>query len=216
MGCIVVSVDYRLAPESPFPAAVDDVLAAADWLAGHAVEIGGNPARVAVAGDSSGGTLSATVGQHLRGRADIRLLLQVLIYPGTDLRMTAPSYTRLGEGDFLTATKMRWFIEKYLRDPADAANPLASPLLVESCAGLAPALLLTAGLDPLIDEGAAYGERLREAGVAVEHVNYDGWPHGFFFWSETKAAVDATARIVTALRRAFEGGAARSTAWPVS
>jgi acetyl esterase len=202
-GCMVISVDYRLAPEHRFPAAVDDMLAAANWLAINAAAIGADPQRVAVAGDSSGGTLAATLGQLLRGRSDIRLRLQVLIYPGTDLRMVSPSYTRLGNGYFLTKTKMEWFIRNYLRSPADADDPRASPLLAENFENLPPALLLTAGLDPLLDEGVAYGERLREAGAAVEHVNYEGWPHGFFFWSETSAAADANARIEAALRAAL-------------
>ena len=202
-GCMVVSVEYRLAPEHRFPAAVQDVLAAADWIAAEADAIGADRFRVAVGGDSSGGTLSATVAQRMRGRTDIQLCLQVLIYPGTDLRMGTPSYQRLGDGYFLTAAKMRWFVDQYLRSPADADDPLASPILAEDLAGLAPALLITAGLDPLIDEGVAYGKRLLQAGVAVEHVNYDGWPHGFFFWAETRAAADANARIETALRRAF-------------
>ncbi len=204
-GCIVISVDYRLAPEHRFPAAVDDMLAAADWVAANAAMIGADPHRVAVAGDSSGGTLAATLGQLLRGRSDIRLRLQVLIYPGTDLRMVSPSYTRLGQGFFLTKTKMEWFIRNYLRSPADAEDPRASPLLADDFSAICPtpALLITAGLDPLLDEGVEYGDRLRAAGVAVEHVNYEGWPHGFFFWAETSAAADANARIEAALRTAL-------------
>lgn len=202
-GCMVVSVEYRLAPEHRFPAAVEDVFCAAEWLAAEAQNIGADPMRVAVAGDSSGGTLTATVCQQLRGRVDIQTCLQVLIYPGTDLRMNTPSYTRLGDGYFLTAAKMRWFIEQYLDSPADAENPLASPVLVESFAGLPPALLITAGLDPLLDEGIEYGARLRQAGVEVEHVNFDGWPHGFLFWADTSAATRANALIVMALQRAF-------------
>ena len=202
-GCMVVAVDYRLAPEHKFPAAVEDVLAAADWIAREARGRGGDPGRVAVGGDSSGGALSATVAQHLRGRADIRVVLQVLIYPGLDLRMNTPSYARLRDGYFLTAAKMRWFADHYMRSPADAHDPLASPGLAEDVSDLPPVLLLTAGLDPLLDEGVAYAERLRGAGVAVEHVNYEGWPHGFFFWSGTDAAEDANKRIEAALHRAF-------------
>jgi len=202
-GCMVVAVEYRLAPEHRFPAAVEDVLSAAEWIAVQADAIGADRMRVAITGDSSGGTLTATVCQQLRGRADLRVCLQVLIYPGTDLRMTAPSHVRLGEGNFLTAAKLRWFYEQYLRSPADAEDPLASPLLAESVAGLPPALLITAGLDPLLDEGIEYAERLRQAGVPVEHINYEGWPHGFFFWAGTEAATDSTARIEAALRQAF-------------
>jgi acetyl esterase len=202
-GCIVVAVDYRLAPEHRFPAAVEDIESAADWLARNAQAIGADPLRVAVAGDSSGGTLAASLAQMLRSRADIKLCLQILIYPGTDLRMTSPSYTRLGQGYFLTAPKMAWFIGNYVRTPADAEDPRASPLLAGDFANLPPALLLTAGLDPLLDEGVAYAERMRAAGGTVEHVNYEGWPHGFFFWSDSSAAADANARIEAALKMAF-------------
>ena len=156
-----------------------------------------------MAGDSSGGTLSATVAQQMRGRDDLRIRLQVLIYPGMDLRMGTPSYARLGQGNFHTAANMRWFVGHYLRSPSDASDPLASPVLVESCAGLPPALLITAGLDPLLDEGIAYADRLRTAGVPVEHVDYPGWPHGFFFWAGTDAAVDATHRVEAALKAAL-------------
>ena len=202
-NCMVVSVDYRLSPEHRFPAAVEDVLAAAEWIAAEGAAAGGDPQRVAVAGDSSGGTLAATVAQEMRGRSDIRVCLQILVYPGTDLRMGSDSYKRLGQGYFLTAAKMRWFIEQYLSSMADADNPLASPLLSADLTDVAPALLMTAGLDPLLDEGLAYGDRLREAGVAVEHVNYEGWPHGFFFWAQTSASVDANDRIEKSLNAAF-------------
>ncbi len=201
--CLVVSVDYRLAPENPFPAAVDDVLTAARWVAETIAAHGGDPLRVAVAGDSSGGTLSAVVAQHAPGIPGLRIVLQVLIYPGTDLRMVSETYRTNGEGYFLTAAKMRWFIEKYLSRPEDALDPRASPLLAPSLAGQPPALILTASLDPLLAEGQAYAVRLEEAGTPVEIVNYEGWPHGFFFWSETESARDATARIVAALGSAF-------------
>ena len=202
-GCMVVSVEYRLAPEHRFPAAVEDVLAAAEWLAAEAPALGADAQRVAVAGDSSGGTLAATLCQLMRNRASLRIVLQVLIYPGTDLRMGSASYQRLGSGYFLTATKMRWFIGNYIRSPADTEDARASPLLADDFTGLPSALLITAGLDPLLDEGIAYGERLRAAGCALDHVNYDGWPHGFFFWARASAAADANARIETALARAF-------------
>jgi acetyl esterase len=137
--------------------------------------------------------------------AGLRIVLQVLIYPGTDLRANSETYKTLGEGFFLTAAKMHWFIGNYLGDAADALDPRASPLLAASVAGQPPALILTAGLDPLLAEGRAYADRLVAAGVPVDLVNYDGWPHGFFFWSETEPAKDATARIVHALGRAFAG-----------
>ncbi len=201
--CLVVSVDYRLAPEHRFPAAVDDCLAAGQWVAREIARHGGDPVRVAIAGDSSGGTLSAVVSQHAAAIPGLRIRLQVLIYPGTDLRANSETYRTLGNGNFLTAAKMAWFIGNYLADPADALDPRASPLLAEPLPEEPPALILTAGLDPLLAEGRAYAERLRSAGVPVEIVNYEGWPHGFFFWSDTDAARDAMARIVNALRRAF-------------
>jgi len=188
-GCIVISVEYRLAPEHRFPAAVEDVFSAAEWLDAQAEAIGADRARVAIGGDSSGGTLTATLCQMLRGRHGLHVVLQVMIYPGTDLRMGTPSYTRLGDGYFLTAAKMQWFLDQYLRSPADAHDKRASPLLEKDLTGLPPALLLTSGLDPLLDEGVEYAERLRAAGVAVEHVNYEGWPHGFFFSRLAKLTV---------------------------
>jgi acetyl esterase len=208
--CLVVSVEYRLAPEHRFPAAVDDCLAAARWVAAGIARHGGDPRRVAVAGDSSGGTLAAVVSQHEAAIPGLGIVLQALIYPGTDLRANSETYRTLGEGFFLTAAKMRWFIGNYLARAEDALDPRASPLLADSLAGQPPALIITAGLDPLLDEGRAYADRLREAGTAVEVVNYEGWPHGFFFWSDTEPARDAMARLVQALRAALaDDGAGR-------
>jgi acetyl esterase len=201
--CLVVSVEYRLAPEHRFPAAVDDCLAAAHWVGREIAKHGGDAARAAVAGDSSGGTLSAVVSQHAPAIPGLRIALQVLIYPGTDLRANSETYRTLGQGFFLTAAKMAWFINNYLAHPGDALDPRASPLLAEPLAEEPPALILTAGLDPLLSEGRAYADRLRKAGVPAEIVNYEGWPHGFFFWSDTDAAKDALERIVSALRQAF-------------
>jgi acetyl esterase len=182
---------------------VEDSLAAARWVATSIAQHGGDPQRVAVAGDSSGGTLAAVIAQQMAGHPGLRIVLQVLIYPGTDLRMVSESYRTNGEGFFLTAAKMRWFIENYLSRPEDALDPRASPLLAKSVAGQPPALIITAGLDPLLDEAREYADRLRQAGVTVEVVNYDGWPHGFFFWSHTEPARDSAQRIATALKSAF-------------
>ena len=213
--CLVVSVDYRLAPEHRFPAAVEDCIAAAQWVAREIARHGGDPRRVAVAGDSSGGTLAAVVSQHAAEIPGLRIVLQVLIYPGTDLRANSETYRTLGDGFFLTAAKMQWFIGNYLADRSHALDPRASPLLAELVAGQPPALIITAGLDPLLAEGRAYADRLTTAGTPVDLVNYEGWPHGFFFWSETAPAKDATGRVVQALRKAFAASQDRAASAPI-
>ncbi len=190
-GAIVVSVDYRLAPEHPFPAAVDDCLAVTRWVLAHASEPGGDPARVAVGGDSAGGNLSAIVAQQLRGR----LAFQLLVYPATDLAMTAPSIKENGDGYLLTKASMDWFIDHYLGGTGAALDdPLVSPLRAADVRGVAPALVITAEFDPLRDEGEAYATRLRDAGVPVTLHRYDGEIHGFFTLGalvpDGKAAVD--------------------------
>lgn len=204
VGCLVAAVEYRLAPEHRFPAAYEDCWAALRWIAHHAAEHGGDPGRIAVAGDSSGGGLAASLCLAARDAGGPRLLAQALIYPALDLGMATGSYRRLADGYFLTAAKMRWFIGNYLSDPAQAEDWRASPLRAASFAGLPPALVITTDLDPLCDEGRDYAARLREAGVEAELVEYGGWPHGFFFWSGTEAAASSLARVEAALRRAFQ------------
>lgn len=207
-GCIVVNVDYRLAPEHPFPAAVEDCLAAARWTLDHIAELGGDPARVAVGGDSAGGNLAAVVAQELPGR----FVLQVLVYPVTDLTWSHPSIEENAEGYLLTKASMVWFGSHYLGD-ADPTHPLASPLHAqdERLAGACPAFVITAEFDPLRDEGEAYARRLAEAGVSVQHVRYDGQIHAFFSMpGAVPAALDALDRTAAALREAF--GTAAPTA----
>lgn len=204
-AAIVVSVDYRLAPENRFPAAYDDAVCAAQWVFSHATSFGGDPTRVAVAGDSAGGNLAAAVAQalhHLDGPAPV---LQWLLYPVTDLADESPSYETFADGFFLTRKAMRSFIAHYTGgDSAAAADPRASPLRAESVAGLAPALIQTAGFDPLRDEGRAYAERLLEAGVSVDYRNYPGQLHGFFGMSGAiSGAAAATAEAVVVLRRSL-------------
>jgi acetyl esterase len=180
-GCVVVSVDYRLAPEHRFPAAPDDCLAAARWAAEHAAELGADPARIAVAGDSAGGALAAVTALRVRDEGGPRLAGQLLIYPVTDLEMPArPSFVENGEGYGLTGEDMAWFRGHYLNDPSEARHPHASPMHAPDLRGLPPALVVTAEYDPLRDEAEDYAARLRDAGVTTAACRYDGVIHGFF------------------------------------
>ena len=203
--CAVFSVDYRLAPEYKFPAAVNDSYAATEWIADHAAELGVDRSRIGVGGDSAGGNLAAIVSQIARDRGGPRIAFQLLIYPATDMRMGMPSIDENADGPLLTKEAMRWFVNHYLNSEADRVHPLASPLLAADMAGLPPAFILTAECDPLRDEGEAYGRRLREAGVPAEVQQYKGMPHGFFSFG---AALDggrrAFADVTGRLRSAFE------------
>jgi acetyl esterase len=177
--CVVVSVDYRLAPEHRFPAAAEDSYAATVWTARHADELGIDRGRIAVGGDSAGGNLAAVVSLMDRDRGTSHVAYQVLIYPITDANLETPSYIENGAGYFLTTERMAWFWELYLNDASEAANPYAAPLQAESLAGLPPAYVMTAEFDPLLCEGDAYADRLEVAGVSVERELYDGQIHGF-------------------------------------
>jgi len=178
-GVSVVSVDYCLAPEHKFPAAVDDAWAATRWVVAHAGELAVDASRLAVGGDSAGGNLAAVVALLARGKGAPAIAVQVLIYPVADLVGETRSYRDFAEGYLLTREGMRWFIAHYLTAEAEAVDWRASPLRAQSLAGLPPALIVTAGFDPLRDEGEAYAERLREAGVRVDSVCYGGMIHGF-------------------------------------
>jgi acetyl esterase len=192
-GCVVVSVDYRLAPEHKFPAAADDCYAATQWAAAHAVELGAEATRLAVGGDSAGGNLAAVVAQMARDRGGPPIVFQLLIYPATVAAFDSPSYRQNAEGYLLTAADMRWFWEHYLNGPADADNPYASPLRAKHLTGLPPALVITAEFDPLRDEGEIYAWQLEQADVPARHSRYDGMIHGFFgmahIMDKAKAAV---------------------------
>jgi len=177
--CIVVAVDYRLAPEHKFPAAAEDAIAATRWIADNAASLGIDPKRLAVAGDSAGGNLAAVVALDARDRGGPRIVHQVLVYPGTDMRMGWPSLERHAEQLPLTRASMRWFIAHYLRSASDATDWRASPLLAPSLKGLPPALVVTAGFDVLGDEGEAYAKALSAAGVAARHERFEGQIHGF-------------------------------------
>jgi acetyl esterase len=202
-GCLVASVDYRLAPEHKFPAAPDDCIAALRWLAAHADEIGADPARIAVGGDSAGGNLAAVTALQARDGGP-KLAFQLLVYPCTGPRQDEPSHFAFAEKLLLTRKNVLWFYEQYVAKDADRSDWRLAPLLAAKLEGLPPALVIVAGHDPLRDEGVAYAERLKAADVPVEFTNYEGMVHGFFSLS---GAIDAGKRAIeqsaAALRRAF-------------
>jgi acetyl esterase len=177
---IVISVDYRLAPEHKFPAAVDDAIAATKWIAGHAKELGIDAARLLVGGDSAGGNLAAVVAISARDGDGPAISGQVLIYPATDFAMTHPSHREPETSILLTHSVIRWFRDHYLNGISDINDWRASPARAKTFAGLPPAYVLTAGADPLRDEGDEYAKRLKEAGVAVTYRTFPGQFHGFF------------------------------------
>jgi acetyl esterase len=203
-GCVTVSVDYRLAPEHRFPAALEDCYAATRWVAANARELGADPARVAIGGDSAGGNLTAAVALMARERGGPRLVHQLMVYPVTDFAFQTASMKENAEGYMLTTEAMIWFREQYLARAADARDPLASPLLARDLSGLPPATVITAEFDPLRDEGEAYGERLRRASVPADVRRYDGVIHGFFGMAELlPQARTALAQACANLRTAF-------------
>jgi acetyl esterase len=202
--CAVVSVDYRLAPEAKFPAAVEDSYAATEWVAANAGELGIDANRIAVGGDSAGGNLASVITHMARDRKGPKLIYQLLIYPATDMRMTAPSIEENAAGPLLTKASIIWFMDHYLRGEEDKTHPMASPALVSDLSNLPPAFILTAECDPLRDEGEAYGRSLESAGVPAEVKRYAGMPHGFFsFGAALETAKQAVADAANRLRGAF-------------
>lgn len=202
-GCVVVAVDYRLAPEAPFPAAVEDAIAATEWVVDNATALGVDVDRVAVAGDSAGGNLAAVVAVHARDSDRVELVQQVLVYPVTDGTCDRPSMTDNAEGYFLTRDGMEWFHGHYAGDAVDLRDPRYSPIFAD-LAGTAPAVVVTAEYDPLRDQGRAYAEALTEAGVEVEYHEFEGMFHGFFSMDAAiDTAGDAQQRVAAALRQAF-------------
>jgi acetyl esterase len=177
-GCVVASVDYRMAPEYQFPIAAEDCYAALQWLAERAPGLGVDASRMSVGGGSAGGNLSAVVALMARDRGGPQLVFQVLEIPVIDLTMSYPSVVENGEGYLLTRVAMEQYVGYYLRDAADARNPYASPIFAEDFSGLPPALVMTAECDPLRDEGEAYAQRLQAAGVPTTLVRWDGQIHG--------------------------------------
>jgi len=183
IDAVVVSVDYRLAPEHRWPAAADDAAAATEWVAEHASDLGIDPDRLAVAGDSAGGNLTAVVALMARDRGAPRLAFQLLVYPVIDLaasRREHPSQRDNAEGYFLTTAQMEWYRAQYLADDAHGEEPYASPIKAATLAGVAPACVITAEMDPLRDEGEAYARALEAAGVPVTLYRAPGMFHGFF------------------------------------
>lgn len=177
--CMVVSVDYRLAPEHKFPAAVEDALAATKWVAANAESLHGDAGRLAVGGDSAGGNLAAVVSQLAKEQGGPAIRFQMLLYPAVDLMTDYPSRSAYGDGYFLTQKDMFYFGDHYLSGSEDPRDPRLAPLHYPDLSGLPPALIVTAGFDPLQDEGKAYAEALEAAGVQVEHVHFDSMIHGF-------------------------------------
>lgn len=199
-GVRVLSVDYRLAPEQPFPAAYDDALAAYRWVTANAGWLGADTSRLAVGGDSAGGNLAALVALEA-ARSGLPLAFQLLIYPATELTRSSASHRLFGKGFYLTTEFMDGCADAYLPDAAMQASPAVSPLVADLPEGLAPAYVATAGFDPLRDEGEAYAARLADAGVPVEAQRFDGLIHGFANWVELGATNRAAlSRIADALR----------------
>ena len=205
---VVIAVDYRLAPEHPFPAAVDDAYAAVEWAVEHARELDGDAGRIAVLGDSAGGNLAAVVCQLAKARNGPRIAFQALVYPVVDFRLdtTYPSRAQFGGDDFFLSNRdMEFFRSCYLNDvPQHESAPRASPLLGSDLAGLPPALVVTAGCDPLHDEGKAYADRLAAAGVPVEYRCFESTIHAFMsFAGAIPVGVEGLSFVASRLRAAL-------------
>lgn len=203
-GCAVLAVDYRMGPEHRFPAAVEDCVAALRWARANAAALEADPSRIAVGGDSAGGNLAAVACLVLREAGEPQPLLQLLVYPATDMRAVAPSHTANGQGYLLTSDSIAYYRGHYIADAAQWSDWRASPLLATRLAGLAPALVITAGFDPLRDEGRQYADALSAAGVPTQYLCFERQIHGFITMGrvidEANTAVDVCA---SALRRTF-------------
>nr|WP_194825216.1 alpha/beta hydrolase [Nocardia sp. XZ_19_231] len=202
VGALVISVDYRLAPEHPGPAAHDDMFAALRWAAENAGAYGGDPSRIALAGDSAGGNLAATVAIAARDGGGPRLAAQILIYPVIDDDLETESYRRFGTGHYNTTSAMRWYWQNYAPDGTDDVRLV--PTRADSLAGLPPAVVITAELDPPCAAGDAYAQRLAADGVAVRHRRYDGLFHGFLSIPSLAATVAARTEIWATVREMLD------------
>ena len=203
-GCAVVAVDYRMGPEHRFPAAVDDCIAATAWVRREAHSLGVDPDRLAVGGDSAGGNLAAVVSIAARDAGDVAIRYQLLIYPATDMRRSAPSHTTNGEGYLLTRDTIAYFLGHYITDARHHVDWRASPLLHGDLSNLPPALVLTAGFDPLRDEGLAYAAALTKAGNRATYVCFERQIHGFITMGRVlDEANAAVAMCASELRRAL-------------
>lgn len=210
-GCIMVAVDYRLAPEHPFPAAIDDAAAAFTWLVTNAARLGVDPHRIGVAGDSAGGNLAAVLAIMARDGAIAPVAAQILLYPVCDLSMSYPSYVENGDDYLLTRDAMAYFIDCYSGGRDLGSDWRGSPLEASDLGGVAPAFVLTSGYDPLRDEGDAYAARLSAAGVPTEHIRLPGQIHGFLTAGAiVTEATEAFDRICRAIGTRFEIAAAQS------
>ena len=204
-GCTLVAVDYRLAPEHPFPAAVEDASAVLGWVTAHGRKRGLDPAHLAIGGDSAGANLATVAARRARDRGGVMPRFQALVYPVADATMSCESYNTFAEGYMLARRSMEWYWTQYLPPGTDPRNPDVSPLFASSLAGLPPALVLTAEYDPLRDEGEAYAARLRDAGVEVSLIRCPGLVHGFFAMGGiVPAAYRAVCEVARAVREAFE------------
>jgi acetyl esterase len=206
-GGLVLSVDYRLAPEHKFPAGVDDALAAFRWVRDNGAEIGADVNRIAVGGDSAGGNLSVVVCQQIAQAGETGPMFQLLIYPATDHRLATHSFDLFADGFFLTRERIEWYLQLYMDDlESQGPDPRFSPIMTKDLSGQPPALIITAGFDPLRDEGSDYHQRLRAAGVSSDYVQYDGMIHAFINMAGVlPQGIDALVRSGAALKTAWAG-----------
>lgn len=202
--CVVLSVDYRLAPETKFPGAAEDCYSATKWTADNVASINVDPSKIAVGGDSAGGNLAAVVPIMALDRGGPSIIHQLLVYPVIDRNFSTSSYEKNAAGYLLSREMMVWFWDQYLGDDADATNPYVAPLNLDTHANLPPATVITAEYDPLRDEGASYAQCLKEAGVRVKHFDYSGMIHGFFgLWWVMDTARDAQVAAANELLSSF-------------